>query len=390
MSKTKAILADGLSKSYFNPNEITALKEVSFHLDEGEILGVIGRNGSGKSTLLKVLGQLIKPNAGRAVINGKLAAVYDIGSGFHPDLSGLDNIRIRGELLGMKRKVIENSIEEIVDFSGLEDAIEQDLKTYSQGMYLRLAFSTLIGLKADVILLDEVLHVGDQLFRKKINEYLHSLKKDGNQSLMIVSHELGFINEMADRLIWLENGQIMGSGNPEEVVGAYLAFIGSNDQWIGSLKKDGFIFQNEEIILENILLNSKGIEETKAISWEDEIKIDICFEIKIESSYEFVFLVKDMYENPLIIYSRAMDPSFDFNKYEVAKYSHSYTIPGKIFDKGNYRIDLRVLKESSEIVKEIFDIQNFRIEKDYSSFTKFPIQRKPMIAPQIRFDQSSL
>lgn len=219
MKANISISADSLSKVYRSKHrEVTALKGVSFDLQQGEILGLIGRNGSGKSTLLKVLGQLIKPDSGEAFIQGKLAAVYDIGSGFHPDLSGRENIFIRGELLGLRKAKVSEKLAEIIEFSGLGKAVDDRLKNYSQGMFLRLAFSTLIILEADIILLDEVLHVGDQMFRRKIQSFFSEIKRRRNRSFIIVSHELGFISEVADKLLWLEEGVIQAAGPPMEVI----------------------------------------------------------------------------------------------------------------------------------------------------------------------------
>ena len=168
--------------------EITILNDVSFELKRGECLGIVGPNGAGKSTLLKILSGISSPTSGKVTINGRVLSVLDIGTGFHPDLTGRENVYLNGEILGMSRSEIDKKYQEIVDFSGVGDFINRPVKQYSSGMYLRLAFSIVVTLDADLLLFDEVLAVGDSLFQEKSINRLYGLL-DSGRSVIIVSHD---------------------------------------------------------------------------------------------------------------------------------------------------------------------------------------------------------
>lgn len=393
MKNDEVIQVNGLSKKYSSKGrEVEAIKNLDFVLKQGEVLGLIGRNGSGKSTMLKVLGEMIKPDSGNALIRGKLAAVYDIGSGFHPDLSGRENVFVRGELLGLKRKEIKQKMADIISFSGLEAAIDQSLRSYSQGMFLRLAFSTLTILKADIILLDEVLHVGDQLFRRKINQYFRAVRQSGNQSFVIVSHELGFISDVADRLIWLEQGQKMAQGKPNEVIEAYLKYLGSGKDWKEVYEKQQSYLDYDGIRICKLMIdeNHPG-EETPVFHWEKEIRLMVEYELSDDlNSYEFILGIKDMYDHPLVLFSEAMQGDFQPKPSKQGKYQMEFVIPSKILDSGTYRIDFRIAQNAKLLIAELHDVLSFSVEKSYSSFTNFPLQRKPLIAPDIKIKHRSI
>ena len=188
------IKVEGLSKVYQKKNkdnsqeDFYALKDVSFEIKKGETVGIIGKNGSGKSTLLKILSGVVKPSSGRVQINGNIASILDVGTGFHPELTGRENVYLRGELLGMPHKEIDAIFNDIVEFSEIEDFIETPVKNYSSGMFLRLAFSIIIHLKSDIILLDEVMSVGDAAFKSKTTDYFNRISATKNKTILLISH----------------------------------------------------------------------------------------------------------------------------------------------------------------------------------------------------------
>jgi lipopolysaccharide transport system ATP-binding protein len=210
-----------------------ALRDVTFDVEHGEVVGLIGHNGAGKSTLLKLLSRITRPTEGYFEVHGRLGALLEIGTGFHPDLTGRENIFLNGSILGMKRVEIEAKFDQIVEFSGIEKFIETQVKYYSSGMYVRLAFSVAAQLETDILLLDEVLAVGDIGFQQKSHEKMKSIAKAG-RAVVVVSHSMKPIQELCDRVVWMDGGRIKMIGLPGEVISAYeTAMIG------GSLRSDG-------------------------------------------------------------------------------------------------------------------------------------------------------
>jgi lipopolysaccharide transport system ATP-binding protein len=201
--------------------EIWALRDVSFRVDEGEVLGVIGRNGAGKSTLLKVLTRITTPTAGRAVIRGRVGSLLEVGTGFHPELTGRENIFLNGSILGMKRREIQRKLAEIIEFSGVEKFIDTPVKRYSSGMYVRLAFSVAAHLEPEILLVDEVLAVGDAEFQRRCLGRMEDLSGTG-RTVLFVSHNMQAINQLCDRAILLEGGTIVEDGESSRVVTSYL------------------------------------------------------------------------------------------------------------------------------------------------------------------------
>ncbi len=197
-----------------------ALKDVSFRVEPGQSMGVIGGNGAGKSTLLSLVAGLSLPNEGRVSVNGKVAALLQLGSGFHPDLTGRENVRLNASLLGLSRKRTEECFDAIVEFSGIGDFIEEPIRTYSSGMNMRLAFSVAIHVDPDILIIDEVLAVGDQDFQTKCYEKIRGFKRAG-KTLLFVSHALQTVSELCDQALWLHHGEAMMLGTPDEVLTAY-------------------------------------------------------------------------------------------------------------------------------------------------------------------------
>lgn len=202
------------------------LEDISFEVKKGESIGIIGKNGSGKSTLLKLLTKIIYPNKGSINMKGRVAGLLELGAGFHPDLSGRDNIYINASIFGLSKKEIDKAFQTIVDFAELQDFIDNPVRTYSSGMYMRLAFAVAINIHADILLIDEILAVGDISFQEKCLNKLKEIKKSG-VTIVIVSHSLEQIERFCDKSIWIHSGQIAALGKCEVVHKKYKEFMNS-------------------------------------------------------------------------------------------------------------------------------------------------------------------
>ncbi len=240
--KTSAIFVDSVSVQYRVPHEqlsgikeyairwlqnrlqykkFWALKDVSLDIRQGELFGIIGRNGAGKSTLLKVMARVIKPTLGRVVMIGRTAPLLELGAGFHPELTGRENIFLNGALLGLPQKAINNSFDEIAAFSEIDEFIDAPLRTYSAGMVARLGFAVATSARPDIMLVDEVLSVGDAQFQEKCLARMISFREQGT-TIVLVSHSMDRVSNFCHRAIWLEGGEVAAQGEAPEVVQQYI------------------------------------------------------------------------------------------------------------------------------------------------------------------------
>lgn len=220
------------------------LSYINFNIYKGEVVGLVGENGCGKSTLLKLLSKIMYPDKGSIKIVGRVSSLIELGAGFHPDLTGRENIYTNASIFGLTRKEIDNRINDIIEFSELSDFIDNPVRTYSSGMYMRLAFSVAINVDADILLIDEILAVGDANFQAKCFEQLRRLKHYG-KTIIIVTHDTGSIERLCTRAIWLNGGKVVADGKPYHTVDRYLSFM--NDKRIADLDKKE---KNETIIVD--------------------------------------------------------------------------------------------------------------------------------------------
>jgi ABC-type polysaccharide/polyol phosphate transport system ATPase subunit len=235
-----------------------ALKNVSLNIKNGETIGLIGENGSGKSTLLKLISKIIYPDKGEIITRGKVSSLLELGAGFHLDFTGRENIYVNASIFGFSKKEIENRINDIIDFSELEEFIDNPVRTYSSGMYMRLAFSIAINIDPDILLIDEILAVGDENFQKKCFNKIRDFKNMGI-TIVIVSHDLGSIQKICDKVVWIDNGNIKSVGEPKRIVDMYLEIVAR---------------RNEKIVeKENTKIVSKLIEEEKINDSKEKVDI---------------------------------------------------------------------------------------------------------------------
>ncbi len=211
----------GLFKPRLPSETFWALRDVSFKINKGETIGLIGHNGSGKSTTLKLITRILQPTSGQVLVDGRVSALLELGSGFHPDLTGRENIYLNGSLLGFTRAEMSSKINAIIDFSEMREFIDMPVKHYSSGMYMRLGFAVAIYVDPDILITDEVLAVGDEAFQRKCMERIYSLKRRG-KTILFVSHALGQVRDLCDRALWFNHGELLLDSAPSSAIDAYL------------------------------------------------------------------------------------------------------------------------------------------------------------------------
>lgn len=237
-----------------------ALKDINFEVKEGEVLGIIGKNGAGKSTLLKILSQITEPTSGKIEIHGRVASLLEIGTGFHPELSGRENIYMNGTILGMTRREIDSKLDDIIDFSGVEKFIDTPVKFYSSGMKVRLGFSVAAHLDPEILIIDEVLAVGDYEFQKKCLGKMEDVSKNQGRTVLFVSHDLNAVLSLCPKTILLRNGEIVLTGNSNDVLNYY------KDQSNLFSTKSEFRYSDSliqsELLISNVIINKEILIDT--------------------------------------------------------------------------------------------------------------------------------
>src|SRR5215207_7146893 len=224
-----ALLSRSLVRDLNPEDTFPAVQDVTFNLPTGRTLGVIGRNGSGKSTLLKLVAGITKPTTGSVKVNGRISALIELGAGFHPEISGRENVFINGIMLGLTKREITRRFDEIVEFAELKDFIDAPVKTYSSGMYMRLGFAVAIHVDPEVLLVDEVLAVGDEGFTHKCLDKFAEFKRRG-KTILLVTHSLGLVEKFCDEALWMDGGMMKQHGDPKRVVGAYVTDVEKSEE----------------------------------------------------------------------------------------------------------------------------------------------------------------
>ena len=233
-----ALVKGDIARSIRADELVIALDGVSFNVEKGHTLGLIGENGSGKSTMLKIVAGIAKPSSGRITTAGKVSALIELGAGFHPEITGRENVFINGIMLGLSKKEITAKFDEIVRFAELEDFIDAPVKTYSSGMYMRLGFSVAINVNPEILLIDEVLAVGDASFIPKCLDRIDDFRRR-KKTILFVSHDLATVEKICNRVVWLKNGHVAAAGEPKRIVDAYLQDIAEKQEKAFEKKREG-------------------------------------------------------------------------------------------------------------------------------------------------------
>ena len=298
---------NSFSRNRENKVEIWALKDVSFSVKQGEIVGLIGRNGAGKSTLLKILSKITYPTSGRMNIQGRVGSLLEVGTGFHEELTGRENVYLNGSILGMTKKEVKSKLDDIVSFADVEKFMETPIKHYSSGMRLRLGFSVAAHLDTDVLFVDEVLAVGDAAFQAKCMEKMKELR-DSGRTLIVVSHTMETVQNLCPRALWIDNGKLVQDGRTEDIIKSYMGVI--RGKWSADFKKSEFsvLEQQSGFDLTNVPkregsgdIRYTGIEfldpdrhPIKSIRSGDRLKVRLYYQVnELISKPEFYFRIRN-------------------------------------------------------------------------------------------------
>jgi lipopolysaccharide transport system ATP-binding protein len=275
-----------------------ALKDVSFEVKRGEVVGVIGRNGAGKSTLLKILSKITEPTEGRIELRGRVGSLLEVGTGFHPELTGHENVYLYGAILGMDRWEITRKFDEIIAFAELEKFIDTPVKRYSSGMYMRLAFAVAAHLEPEILLIDEVLAVGDTAFQKKCLGKMDAISKEG-RTILFVSHNMGAIRKLCNTCIFLDAGKIGMAGSPSECIKRYTSNVSETRRLI----TDHISELNNAIKIDRIMANDTPYDQLEISGETRTLKIEIIGHTARILHFDLELRIYDLYENPLAFFS---------------------------------------------------------------------------------------
>jgi lipopolysaccharide transport system ATP-binding protein len=320
--------------------KIWALRDVSFEVNPGEVVGIIGRNGAGKSTLLKILSRITEPTTGRAELCGRVGSLLEVGTGFHPELTGRENIYLNGAILGMARTEIERKFDEIVAFAEIEKFLDTPVKRYSSGMYVRLAFAVAAYLEPEILLVDEVLAVGDASFQRKCLDRMKDVGRRG-RTVLFVSHNMPAVTRLCDRTILLDEGTILQDGPSHKVVGSYLkSGLGTMAarEWPDAEKAPG----NEVVRLCAVRVRTEDGRVTDAIDIRRPVGVEMEFEV-LKPGYVLLPNYHVSNEEGVLVFIAAdQDPAWQRNPRPVGRFSSTAWIPGNFFSEGTIIIGAAV------------------------------------------------
>lgn len=333
-----------------------ALKDVNFSVKRGEVLGIIGKNGAGKSTLLKILSRIVEPTSGEVVLRGRVGSLIEVGTGFHLELTGRENIYLNGAILGMKKKEVDEKFEEIVQFAGVGNYLDIPVKRYSSGMYVRLAFAVAAHLDTDILLVDEVLSVGDAEFQQKSLGKVKDIAASG-RTVVFVSHNMGVISQLCTRCIYLSKGRIIVDGPPQDAISNYLA---SEYEFFGSRfikKKSGKTIQIRKVQIFN-----EGASPSGIIDLGKKTIIRVNYDVNRKVTQSHIFIEITSMEGTLVV--KSTEKINGIKTKALGKYKTDIEIPPVLINTGRYFLTVGCQvphKDKNET--EIFDnIEAFQFE----------------------------
>jgi lipopolysaccharide transport system ATP-binding protein len=367
-SKTKNILSGGQLIAGNELEEFWALKDINFEVQQGDRVGIIGRNGAGKSTLLKVLSRITEPTTGSIRLKGRVASLLEVGTGFHPELSGRENIYLNGAILGMSRAEVKKKFDEIIDFAGVEKFLDTPVKRYSSGMYVRLAFAVAAHLEPEILIVDEVLAVGDAEFQKKCLGKMEDVSKNHGRTVLFVSHNMGAIKSLCEKAVVLSRGTIAYNGIADQAVGYYLDHSQKTRREISKSTLPSF--------LTAVKVFSKS--QNDFFSIEEEINCLVEYTNNLEGRRLSVSIALFDFEGNYILNSPSITDTYLSGKaHPVGTFQAKATLPPNILNVGKYYVSVLLVENYQNPIQEITEILSFETistakSEIHSSFTYWP------------------
>ncbi|ESU20806.1 ABC transporter-like protein [Flavobacterium cauense R2A-7] len=335
---------------------VWSLRDVNFEINQGDSVGIIGRNGAGKSTLLKILSQVTQPTTGKIYTKGRIASLLEVGTGFHPEMTGRENIYLNGAILGMRRHEITRKFDEIVAFSGVERYIDTPVKRYSSGMYVRLAFAVAAHLESEILIVDEVLAVGDADFQKKCLGKMSDVSKGEGRTVLFVSHNMAAVKSLCTKGIVLKNGSVLYDGTAVSAVSTYL----SGDSESLNHKKFGDEYEFNSFKLKEIFINPKGKTSSEALDEYQELEFNTKILIKENAErYHLTYVLKNDTGEALFTFSNTSSST----KLKNGENHIKCFFPKGFLNIGNYFLDCYIIEDSKKTVFYESDIMSFTIQE---------------------------
>jgi len=362
---------------------IWALKDVSFEVKRGEVVGIIGRNGAGKSTLLKILSRITEPTEGAAEIHGRVGSLLEVGTGFHPELTGRENVYLNGAILGMQRTEIERKFDKIVTFAEIEKFLDTPVKHYSSGMYVRLAFAVAAHLEPEILLVDEVLAVGDAAFQKKCLGKMGDVAKEG-RTVLFVSHNMAAVQSLCTRAIWLHEGKIVEEGQPSQVVSSYLQTSFSNlteQVWNDMITAPG----NETVRLHRVCVHPVNGASSDQITMETPFVIEVEYwNLAPEMHLHITLhLHNEQGVTAFATWSSIGGDPLLYDRPPAGLFRAACHAPGNLLNSGMYRVLLMVVRDRKTTSYQYEDAVSFEVLDTYegrgSWYGKVPGVVRPML-----------
>ena len=375
-SKTKKMVSGGMVVESEEVEDFWALKDISFEVKQGDTLGIIGRNGAGKSTLLKILSRITEPTTGKVTLKGRVASLLEVGTGFHPELSGRENIFLNGAILGMSQAEIKRKFDEIVDFSGVEKFLDTPVKRYSSGMYVRLAFSVAAHLEPEILIVDEVLAVGDAEFQKKCLGKMKDVSNNEGRTVLFVSHNLSAVKHLCNKSLFLKQGKFEAIGPSHEIVLLY------NQDILAKTTNDFHAVENDYLKILNISFLNENDQEQ--ISIENNIKISVSFECKKED--RSLALSLNFYNEEDLLMFEAFVPFANENNSRKTIYSITLMVPGYTLNSGEYYVSLIIGEDQREVILLLDRFHKIVIEETYLGSGKYLRRFPGLIRPKYSYD----
>ena len=358
---------------------VWALQDINFEVERGDILGIVGKNGAGKSTLLKILSKVTAPTTGSIKFGGRIASLLEVGTGFHGEMTGRENIFLNGAILGMTKKEIASKLDEIIDFSGCERYIDTPVKRYSSGMYVRLAFAVAAFLDPEILIIDEVLAVGDADFQKKAIGKMRDISRTGGRTVLFVSHNMAAVKSFCTTGLVLRNGSIIFEGNAVNAVTNYL----SGDSESLNHKKFGEEYDFNEFKLNEIYINPKDKTAEESLDEDQEIEFNTKINIKENAGrLHITYVLKDDNGDALFTFSNAGSDI----KLVDGENNLKCIFPKGFLNTGNYFMDFYIIEDSKKTLFNESDIMNFTIQEGKREIGSWLGKEPGFIKPRFTWD----